>query len=261
MRLEDVSVIVTSCNDADGIRRCLESVNGFGGTLLVDAFSTDDTVEIAREFPVTIFRRVSQSAAEQKNWAAARTGTEWVLSLDATEALSRPLREEIEGLDGSHAVGFRTRRSIEYLGKVIRSAPRRWARSTFLFAPAHGRFVQRGHHADIELDGKEGALEKPLLRTWHPDVYSHLDTINRETTVAARAFVERRGRLTPALAPIRMLFHPLALFIGQYFCRLGIRDGARGLVFCLLSTYAAFITYAKAWEYGRRANRKKAADK
>ncbi len=158
MKLEDVSIIVTSYNDADGIRRCLESVNGFGETLLVDAFSTDDTVEIAREFPVIIFRRVSQSAAEQKNWAAARTGAEWVLSLDANEALSRPLREEIEGLDGSHAVGFRARRSIEYLGKVIRSAPRRWARSTFLFAPSHGRFVQRGLHADIELDGKDGAL-------------------------------------------------------------------------------------------------------
>jgi glycosyltransferase involved in cell wall biosynthesis len=261
MKLRDVSVIVTSYNDADGIRRCLESVNGFGETLLVDSFSTDETTKIAREFPVTIFRRVSQSAAEQKNWAAERTGAEWVLSLDANEALSRPLREEIEGLDGSSAVGFRARRSIEYLGKVIRNVPRRWARSTFLFAPAHGRFVQRGLHADIELDGKEGALEKPLLRTWHLDVYSHLDTINRETTVAARAFAERRGRLTPAVALIRMLFQPPALFIGQYFLRLGIRDGARGWVFSLLSAYAAFITYAKAWEYGRRAKRKKAAKK
>jgi|GEM_PF-5024602 len=261
MKLEDVSVIVTSYNNADGIRRCLESVNGFGETLLVDAFSIDETVEIAREFPVTIFRRVSQSAAEQKNWAAARTGAEWVLSLDANEALSQPLREEIEGLDGSHAAGFRARCSIEYLGKVLRSTPRRWARSTFLFAPAHGRFVQRGLHADIELDGKESALEKPLLRTWHPDVYSHLDTINRETTMAAKAYAERRGKLTRALALNRMLFQPPALFIGQYFFRLGIRDGARGLVFCLLSTYAAFITYAKAWEYGRREKPEKAADK
>ena len=85
MKLGDISVIVTTYNEEANIARCLENLRGFGEIIVVDSFSSDRTLDIAREFPVTIYTRAYRSAAKQKNWAPERVRNDWVLILDADE--------------------------------------------------------------------------------------------------------------------------------------------------------------------------------
>ena len=72
MNLDRISVVVTAFNEASNIERCLDSVRGFGEILVVDSFSADATVAIARERASTVFQRPYTSPPDQKNWAAAR---------------------------------------------------------------------------------------------------------------------------------------------------------------------------------------------
>ena len=87
MNVDDISVIVTPRNDTAGIRACVESARGFGETILVDAFSVDGVVEVARDFPLTIYRRHPDSDADQRNWALSRATRKWALALEPDGAL------------------------------------------------------------------------------------------------------------------------------------------------------------------------------
>jgi len=254
VKLEDVCVVVTSHNDADTVRGCLESARGFGGMVVVDAFSTDDTVEIARDAGAVVYSRPLSAAAAQKNWAATRASGRWVLSVDATETLSDELRDSIVRADGEAADGFEVRVENEYLGKVMKSGAASFGGAVRLFARDKGEFVADGRDstgASVEAKERTGILDGVVLRREFRDLHLHFEAINRDTTVEARDYVEHGGRL----APVRMLLQPTFRFWRLYLLRGGIRDGARGMMYCMLRAYASFITYAKAWEIRARKRR------
>lgn len=239
MKLEDVGVVVTSRNDASTVARSLDSVNGFGGTVVVDAFSTDGTRDIAREFGAAVYVRPFQSARDQNKWALTRIDTAWVLSLDATEAVDDRLRAAIAALDEEGIGGFAVRIDSEYLGRIMKSAAASPGVAPRLSARAGG--------------GPVVAIDGAIIRREFRDVHLHFDAINRDTTEAAQYYVDSGGRL----AVLRMLMQPGLRFWRWYLLKAGFRDGVRGFMFCLLGAYECFILFAKAWEYGVRIRRKR----
>lgn len=259
MKLADISVVVLSRNDEDGIRRCLESVRGFGETVLVDSFSTDRTVEIAHEHPAVVYRVPGRPAAASYAWGLSRTNRAWVLALDANDEVSQALRDEIGRLDGSSADGFRFPRSNEYLGGNIRCGPRRGRGQLRLFRRSLGRFEGPDAAVDVVLDGRVGTVGATLRHTMFRDVHGHFEAINARTTATAKECVERGGWLAGILALPRMVLGPPLVFFDGYFLRLGILDGARGLIYCLVAAYESFIANAKVWESHRRRRRGESA--
>src|SRR5260370_42489730 len=94
-----VTVIVLACNEELHLERCLANVAGWAESMIVvDSFSTDRTVDIARRFGAQLQRRPFKHQAEQFQWALdhCEVTTEWVLRLDADEYLEEALKAEIE---------------------------------------------------------------------------------------------------------------------------------------------------------------------
>jgi glycosyltransferase involved in cell wall biosynthesis len=91
-----LTAIVTTLNESVNIRECLESLAFVDEILLVDSFSTDATVEIARSFPgVQVVQREYFGSAAQKNWAMDQVTTPWLLIVDADERIPEALAREI----------------------------------------------------------------------------------------------------------------------------------------------------------------------
>ncbi|MFQ5511903.1 MAG: glycosyltransferase family 2 protein [Candidatus Krumholzibacteriia bacterium] len=248
MNLSRISVIVTSFNEAANISRCLEGLDGFGEIILVDSFSTDDTLEKAREYPVTIYQRPYESAARQKNWALERVRHPWVLILDADEALTEGLKREIAGMDESGGPdGFWIRRQSEYLGRTIRHCG--WQRDKVLrfFRPGLGRYEERAVHEEVTLEGREAIMDGKLHHFPYRKVGSHLQKLREYSSRGAIDYVDKGGRF----ALLNMLLHPPFRFLRMYVLQLGVLDGSRGLMLCLLSSYGVYLKYAKAWERQR----------
>jgi glycosyltransferase involved in cell wall biosynthesis len=237
-------VLITSFNEAENIERCLESVTGFGEVVLVDSFSTDTTVEIARRYPVTVYSRPYRSAADQKNWGLGVLGHDWVLILDADEVLTEGLRAEIELLDPRRGDGYWIRRSSVYLGRKIRGCG--WQRDKVLrlFDRRRGRYQEVFVHEEVSMDGRVEILDQRLLHYPYRDIHQHFEKINEYSSRGARDYVERGGRF-----PLwNMLVHPPFRLLRMYVFQLGVRDGREGVILCLLSAYSVFLKYAKAWE-------------
>ena len=247
MNLDRISVVVTAFNEAANVGRCLDSARDFGERIVVDSFSSDDTVEVARERASVVYRRTYASPPDQKNWAVARAQNDWVLVLDADEALDDATRAEIAALDPGDHAGFWIRRRSDYLGRTIRGCG--WQRDKVLrlYDRRRGRYPDAWVHEEVALDGPAGLLAGRLRHTPYRDVEQHMAKIDAYTTRGARQYVERGGRM----AVVNMLVHPPFRFLRMYVLQWGVRDGYAGLVLCLLSSYSVFLKYAKAWERGR----------
>lgn len=244
MNPRDISVIVTAYNEADNIARCLDGLRGFGEVVVVDSFSTDGTVDVARQRGVTVYTRPYASAAAQKNWAVGVVRNDWVLIVDADEVVTEALRDEIQRTDPDGVGGYWIRRRSVYLGRTIRGCG--WQRDKVLrwFDRRRGRYAEVAVHEEVELDGRTAILGERLLHYPYRDVAQHFRKINEYSSRGAADFVARGGRW--ALA--RMLVHPPLRILRMYVWQRGFLDGAPGLVLCLLSAYSVFLKYAKAWE-------------
>jgi glycosyltransferase involved in cell wall biosynthesis len=214
---------------------------------VVDSFSGDRTVEIARRAGATVFQRAYASPPDQKNWAVARARNDWVLVLDADEWLDGALRREIELLVPGGKTGFWIYRRSEYLGRAIRGCGWQRDRVLRLYDRRRGHYPAALVHEEVVLDGPAGRLRARLNHRPYRDVAHHLQKIDAYTAKGARQALER-GLRAPWLP---LMVHPPFRFIRMYLVQLGIRDGYPGLVLCLLAAASVWLKYARAWEMKR----------
>lgn len=247
MTPSNISVIVTTFNEAATVAQCLDSARGFGEVIVVDSFSGDETVSLCRERASVVYQRPYRSPPDQKNWAVDRARNDWVLVLDADETLTPDVRREIEALPADGAAGYWIRRDSAYLGRPIRRCG--WQRDKVLrlYDRRRGRYPTAHVHEEIRIDGRAPVLRGRLCHTPYRDLAHHLRKIDSYTTSGARQYLDRGGR-----APVlRMLADPPLRFLRMYVLQRGFLDGYPGFVLCLMSAYSVFLKYAKAWEFSR----------
>ena len=154
-----VSVLIPTFNEEVNLADCLASVCGWAEDVwVVDSFSADRTVEIARETDVNVVQHVFEGYAQQKNWALENVPFrgDWVLILDADERVSPELAAEVSGIvaaDGNGYDGFYLNRKLIFYGKWIRHCGWYPSWNLRLFRRRHGRYEQREVHEHLLLDG------------------------------------------------------------------------------------------------------------
>ena len=150
---EKISVIIPCCNEEDRIEACLHSVTWADEILVVDSFSTDKTLDIARRYTDRILQHEYKYSAAQKNWAIPQAAHEWILLLDSDERITPALEQEIKTLmqSGPKKDGYWIYRNNYLLGKRI--AYSGWGRDSVLrfFRKSMARYDNKRVHAEIQL--------------------------------------------------------------------------------------------------------------
>ena len=245
-----LSVCIITGNEEENIRRCLESVSWADEIVVVDSFSTDRTREIVREYTDRVFQHRWVGYIGQKAIARNLARGEWILFVDADEAVSPALREEIlatlrhgvpDGIDG-----FDFPRQVWYMRRWIRHGD--WYPDTKLrlFRKARGHCCGIEPHERIEVQGEVRHLSAPLFHYTYDDVADQVSTMNRFSTISARS-KDLRSRSVPFLL-WGMLMHPPFRFFRCYFLKRGFLDGVAGLVIARSAAFSTFLKYAKLWE-------------
>jgi (heptosyl)LPS beta-1,4-glucosyltransferase len=246
-----LSVVVIAQNEEERIRECLESAAWADELIVVDAESHDKTATIARELTDHVFVRPWPGFAAQKNFGVEQARGDWILSLDADEVVSAPLRAEIAALlAGSPAhAGYAVPRRNLFWGRWVRHGGLYPDWQLRLFRRGQGRFVERSVHESVRVDGSVGRLRGHLEHRSYRDVADFLARADRYSTLAAEEWLAA-GR---PVRPLRDLVgRPLARVLGMYVARAGFVDGWRGFLLAVLYGYYVFLRSAKAWERARR---------
>ena len=253
---EKLSVLVPVFNEEANLKACLESVREVADEIfVVDSFSTDGTLDIARRFGARVVQHEYINSAAQKNWAIPQCTHEWVLIIDADERMSPELRAEVKATlardGGPEMDGYFIVRRNFFLGGEIKHGGWETNDVQRLFRRDMGRYAERDVHADVEVRDKNGALAKSGRLnakldhiTCAPDgLNRYFQRFNRYTTQAAERY-HREGR-RPYIW--QFFLHPAWEFFKMYILKLGFLDGIPGLAVCSFCAFTRFVRYTKLY--------------
>jgi glycosyltransferase involved in cell wall biosynthesis len=240
-----LSVILIVHNEEAHLGACLASIREVADEIVVlDDGSTDATVSIATQQGARVAVRPFDDFGRQKQAALAMATGTWILSIDADERLTPALAREIAQVvrRADAADGYWVRRTMIYLGRRLRfgGAGSEWILR--LARRERARFAPLAVHEHLIVDGRTERLSGALDHIKYRSLREHLDTINRYTELAAGRKREAGRRFTVAHA----LRIPWEMF-SRLVLRLGILDGAAGVIHAAMAAFYAFVQYAKLW--------------
>ncbi|MBV9926096.1 MAG: glycosyltransferase family 2 protein [Acidobacteria bacterium] len=243
--LEQITPLVLTYNEAPNIGRTLERLSWARDIVVVDSFSSDETLEIVSRFPqARVFQRKFDSHEAQWNFALNETGvsTEWVLALDADYMLTPASVEELRSLKpGADVNGYSAKFTYCIEGRPLRGSA--YPPVTVLYRRAKAFYRQDGHTQRIVVDGSVGELSVPIMHDDRKPLAHWLQAQARymrleagELTGAEAGSLGWSDRLRQMrfVAPFVMLLYCL-------FVKRAILDGRVGLFYAFQRTVAEFI--------------------
>ncbi len=239
-----ISATLVTLNEEMNLPRALESLRCCDEVVVVDSGSTDRTVDLAQKLGARVVESEWLGYAAQKNFAAEQAAHDWILSLDADEALSEALEAEIWEIkrEGPQADGYTIPRMAQYMGRWILHSGWYPDRKIRLYDRRHGRWIGEYVHESVKVDGRLGHLTSNLLHFTCSSLSQHLKTMDRYTTLAAQEMVAQ-GRRAPLW---RILLDPPWAFWKSYVLQRGFLDGFEGLVIAYMAAMYVFVKYTKA---------------
>jgi glycosyltransferase involved in cell wall biosynthesis len=239
-----ITATIITLNEERNIARAIESLRCCDEILILDSGSTDRTVELAENLGARVFEAGWRGYSGQKNWAAEQASYDWILSLDADEALSEGLEAEIWTLKktGPRYDGYTMPRLARYLGRWILHSGWYPDRKIRLYDRRKARWVGDFVHESVQVSGRVGQLESAILHFTCESLSEHVKTMERYTTLAAQ---EIAGRQIPV--PLwRVIADPPWTFFKSYVLQRGFLDGREGLNIAYMAAFYTFLKYAKA---------------
>jgi len=249
---EPISAFVISFNEQLHIGACLESLSFCDEIIVIDSFSTDDTVAIAESLGAKVIQRDWPGYRDQKAFGLSKVSNRWAINLDADERVSPELRDSIEtilrnehlGERSDDVVGYSINRVVFHLG--------RWWRSGGWYPEYRLRFFRtdsvhwggRDPHEKPIPHGEVKRIDGELHHYTYKSLDDQFQRLHKFASVAAEE-AYREGKQTNFA---QILFKPLFRMFKFYFLKRGFREGTAGLVVCLAEGMYTFMKYAKLWE-------------
>jgi glycosyltransferase involved in cell wall biosynthesis len=241
-----LSVVIITYNEEKNIGRCLTSIREVADEIVVvDSLSSDRTAEICRENGVRFILQPFLGNIQQQSFALKQATCDFILSLDADEALSDELKASIlqEKKSGFRHDGYTMSRCTNFCGK--------WIKHGSWYPDEKLRLInkQNGNWGGVEPHGKIVMQENSRIKKLKGDLlhYSYyaieevISRNNKYTTIMAQTLFSQ-GKKAPWY---KLAINPLYAFISGYLFRLGFLDGADGFFIASSVAYQTMIKYAK----------------
>lgn len=241
-----LSATLVTLNEERNIARALESLRCADEILVVDSGSTDRTREIAARLGARVIEEPWRGYAAQKNFAAQAAAHDWILSLDADEALNEELEGELLALKHSDPPfkAYSMPRLAQYCGRWIKHSGWYPDRKIRLYHRAFADWKGSYVHESVVSQQPAGQLNGHLLHFTCASLAEHVRTVDRYTTLAARELAERGVDI-----PLRRLtLDPAWTIFRTYILRRGFLDGPQGIAIAWMAGFYTFLKYAKARE-------------
>jgi glycosyltransferase involved in cell wall biosynthesis len=248
-----LSAVIITYQEEKNIRRCLDSLRGLADEIIVvDSFSTDKTKEICIEQGVRFFQFPWDGFSAAKNHGNKQAIGDYILSIDADEALSDRLKQSLlREKENPHAEVYSFHRLTNYCGQ--------WIRHGGWYPDVKIRIFKRGlaHwvgevHEELFFSTliKPMSIHGDLLHYSYPTVESHLlKSLTYASLIAARDFAH--GKKKNVL--LHGILKPSSFFVKQYVLRLGFLDGYYGFVIAVISGLEKFMRFATFRELSKNS--------
>jgi glycosyltransferase involved in cell wall biosynthesis len=271
-----ISVLVMTLDEEVNLPACLAAVAWSDDIVVLDSFSGDRTVEIARAAGARVYQHEYVNELSQRRYGLKEIAFKhpWVYIPDADEVTPPELRDEMLAIaaDPDRREGvFRCRFKVFFMGRWLRYSSLYPTWVVRLVRPDRIDFEQREINCHWIVDGPEGYLRSHFIHySFNKGISWWFDKHNRYSWHEARESLNslagehidwrgilnpgdavRRRRMLKALS-FRLPCRPLLRFFYMYLLRRGFLDGWPGYVYCRLLASYEFMIVVKMAEIRRR---------
>ena len=247
-----LSVVVITKNEASRIADCLKSVDWAREIIVLDDFSTDNTVEIAKQFTPNVSQRVMEIEGKHRNYSYGLATSAWILSLDADERVTPELREEITNLlkTDPPCNGYTIPRK-NFMGNT-------WVRHGGMYPSAQLRLFRKDKfkydeeaevHPQAYMPDPRGSLKSDVIHYTYRNFTDAIAKLDRQTDLEARKWFREKRKI----GVFQTVRKTIDRFCRAYFSKKGYKDGVIGLFLAVNSGMYQFLTFAKYWEMKKSA--------
>lgn len=245
-----LSVAIITFNEAEAIKRTLDSVKIFAGEIIiVDSHSTDNTRDIAEDAGCIVYEEDWKGFTGQKDSALEKCSQPWILMIDADELVSAELADSIAKAisENTDYNGFFINRRSHYLGKLMKYA---WQPEWILRLvrkDASPAWTGYEPHSYCLIKGETKKIKGDLIHYSFSGIKHHFSKQIDYAKLAAESYhkMKRKFRI------FNLLINPPIAFIQIYFLQLGLLDGIRGFLAAAGNFFYTFLKYAFLWNIER----------
>lgn len=243
-----LSIVVITFNEERNIGRCLESVRDIADELVVvDSFSTDGTKAICMEHRARFIEHEFEGHIQQKNWAWKQASGDYVLSLDADEALTEELKESIAKVKAApNHDGYSLNRLTYYCGHWVKYSGWYPDAKLRLFKKGEGAWGGVNPHDKFLMNEEQETpnLNGDLLHYSYYSKEDHFKQIEYFSGIAAKELFQSGKKVST----LTIWFKMLAQFVKNFILKRGFLDGKTGWLIATRSSYATLRKYSKLKE-------------
>jgi glycosyltransferase involved in cell wall biosynthesis len=272
-----ISILILTLDEELNLPACLASLTWSDDIVVLDSYSSDRTVEIARRTGARVYQRRFDNERNQRTFGLREIPFKypWVYIPDADEITPPELRDEMLSIVAAPErpeVAFRIRRKDFFMG--------RWLRYSSLYPTWFVRLVrpeavcfQREINLRVVANGQVGILESHIVHySFNKGLESWYDKQNRYTSLEALEAlqvlkngsvdwhglfslhdpVRRRAALKDLSFRLPLSLRPSCRFVYMYIVRRGCLDGWAGYTYCRLLAACEYMIVVKLRELHRR---------
>ena len=243
----NISSVIITKNEQKNLTKCLESLSFSDEIIIIDDYSNDKTLEIARDYKTKIFqRKLNRNFAEQRNFGLSKARSKWIFFIDADEEVPVDLRNEIIQITSdplNTKKGFYLKRKDYLYSNKLEYGE--WGNQKILrlIKNGSGKWV-RDVHEVLKVDGKVGTLKSELNHYPHKTLNEFIKSVNLFSTIHASSNKKEEKRTNV----FKIVFYPFFKFIYNWIIRGGFKDKDYGFIMSLMMSFHSFLAWSKLWQ-------------
>ncbi|MBC3759546.1 glycosyltransferase family 2 protein [Hyunsoonleella sp. SJ7] len=238
-----ISALLITFNEEKHIDAVIENIDFADEIIVVDSFSTDETLIKLKGFPrVTVISRTFENFADQRNYAIDQAKYDWILFIDADERIPENLRQEILNVvkNTDEIVAYMFKRRFFFNEKVMRFSGLQSDTTYRLFRKGYAKYDENKIvHENLIVDGKSAVLKHYMLHYCYTSNADYKRKMEYYASLKAKELYNKGKKVNL----LHLILRPVYKFITNYVVRLGFLDGIEGFNVCYLSAYGVWHRY------------------
>lgn len=236
--MKTLTVIIPTFNEEKYIQDCLHSVAFVNQIILIDSFSTDETLNIAKNFNCEIIQRKFDNFSNQKNEAIKLAKGDWILFVDADERVPHKLKYELlETINKPKHNAYKIKFPHFYMNRFLYHTENKVVR----LVKNEGIYFEGEVHEKLIHKGTVGVLNNFMIHYTYKGLFHYIKKKDSYAWFQAKMSKDKNKKATY----LHLIFKPFYRFFHTYFIRRGFLDGIPGLAVATIDAYGVFSRYVK----------------
>lgn len=236
-----ISAVILTLNEQHNLPRCLDSITGLvDEVIVVDSFSTDKTEEICKAYGVRFIQNKFEGFIQQRTYAVNAASNDFVLALDADEAVSKELFAQIQKAKSSFSFDGYTFNRLSCIGK-------QWIRHSGWYPDTKLRLWNRTKGMPGGINPHDQTIMQPntTLKHLKGDLlhysFENLLEVMDQNISYAKVAAQNQYSIGKRSSIPEIVFAPPFKFFANYIFRFGFLDGSTGFFICAVQAMGKFL--------------------